>query len=214
MPHWIYIPITIGGAALLATIIYVLLQLVARLQEVRVGDTAFVVHGRPTDQESPLGKALRHVPEHISNVSRLLAGRYYRLVKRKGVPEHLLIEMEDSRYAAAIIDAAVTRGNGSNSVQKVLESEILSRNWERRDTDTYVRKSVIPRVLNAVRQIINDRYDSVVPIDGHTRHERVVSAVEWFDDLVSQECRDELAEVILPFFEFARDCLATGCTEG
>lgn len=210
MPAWVWIPIVVAGAAVVAALIYAILR---RGVEFKSGRNAIVVHGRPSQSADPLGRALAYVPRYIGRVQAVLFARYLKAAVERGIDREVVTQLEDSRFAELVIRNAVALGNGSSSAQKIIENEIVSRDYIGRDVDGYVAREVVPMVVDAVRRAINDQYDSVVHESTHTTRSRVVSAAEFVDVVSSRETADALVEAIKPFFAYATRCLKDGCID-
>ena len=195
----------------MGTVVYLALLWSRSIREIKLGETTLIVNGERRESSDPIVRAADNVALHVSGIAAMLCGRYYRLVKRKGVKERYITEVPDSRDVRMLLLLTVTRGNGSASVQKIIEGEIVREAWRGRDLREYVESVVVPRITGAVREMINAEYDSHVLLEPGRFRDRIVSQVEWYNDLVSMECQKELASMVLPYFEFARECVDSGC---
>lgn len=212
MPQWGWIIIFATAVPLVVLITCVILK---RGGSIGIGKNtltipsgeALVVHGDNRESEGPMGKALHYVPDNIGQIHNLIYGRYLKLVKAKGVDAADITNIEDSRFARSLIKNATSLGNGSRSVQKILETHIARRDFLGKDVDLYVCQHVLPRVIDAVREVVNSEYDSVVHYAEGSTRDRIVSQVEFVDMLLSREFRDLLTTALVPFFEYASDCL-------
>ena len=211
MPDWGWIVVLAVGSLLSIAITWVILR---RGGSIGIGKNTLtipaaetlVVHGEPDETTSPLGKALHYVPDNIGQIHHVVYHGFLRLVKRKGVAEQDITEIEESQFARVLLRDAVMRGNGSRSVQKIIEAHVARRDFMGKDARAYVITHVLPQVEDTLREEINSEYSTTVrTVDGSTKT-RVVSQVEFVDMLMNKETRDLLVEKITPFFEYAADC--------
>lgn len=211
MPEWVWffiVPSSIG------IIVFLGWLLAHRGGTVRAGKLgSIVIHGTPKEEGNPLGRALRYVPENISQVHNLIYSHYLKAVKAKGVDTAAMTEVEDAQFARLLIRLATSLGNGTNSIQKILESDISHRDWDGTDIEAYVRRTVMPRAIDALRTIINSEYDSTAHYAEHSSRLRVISQAEFVDLILQDEFQEALVEKLLPFYEFAKRCLDGGCRE-
>jgi len=209
MPQWGWIIIFATAVPLVAIITWALLK---RGGSVGIGSHSIVIHGEGRSP-TPLGRALKYVPDHIGQIHSLIYGRYLKLVKTKGVAHGDMTNLEDSRFARAVIRNATSLGNGSNSVQKIIEDHITSLEFIGKSLDSYVRSMVVPRVIDSVRNVINSEYDSVAHDTIVTIRKRIVSQAEFVDVLLQPEFHRDLVDALVPFFCYASECLNGRCTE-
>lgn len=212
MPQWGWIIIFATGVPLMSIITWAILK---RGGSIGIGRHTLtippgevtVVHGEQSEVSTPLGKALHYIPDNIGQIHHLLYHRFLRIVKSKGVAERDITEIEESVYARMLLRDTVMRGNGSRSIQKIIEAHVARRDFLSKDPNTYVITYVIPQVEDTLREEINSEYSTTVrTVDGATKT-RVVSQVEFIDMVMSKETRELLVEKIVPFFEYAADCL-------
>jgi hypothetical protein len=201
-------PITAGGAALITVVVWLLIKIGSNVKSINVGKTAIVVHG-DGEQTTPLGRALAYVPQNVGQITSLIYTGYLRIMKEKGVSPDDMTGVEDAIYARMLIRFAVAAGNGTNSVQKIIETDIATRDWDGEELTAYIRRSVVPRVLDSLKSLINSEYDSVVRYAEHSDRTRVVSQVEFVDMLLTDEFRDSLVEQLRPFYDYAARHLGT-----
>ena len=186
-----------------------------RSGQIGVGKNTFVLHGESTSPAAnPLAKALRYVPDNIGQITSLIYSHYLRLVKTKGVDPAMMTDIEDARFARAVIRNATSLGNGSNSVQKILENDIANRDWDGIDLEHHLRQAVIPRIVDSVKNTINSEYDTVARYAEHSDRQRIVTQAEFVDMLTDQRFQHELAEKLEPFYKSASRCLDDGCRDG
>jgi len=210
MPEWGWIIIFAVGTPALLAIIWRLLATGGRLA---FGKSSIVIHGEERRNTDPLGDALKFVPSNIGIVHNYLYGLYLKAVKAKGIDPGVMTEIEDSRFARAVLRNAVCLGNGSRSVQKIIESAIASADFRDRDIGHYVRGTIVPRAIDAVQTIINSEYDSIASYAEYSTRARIISQAEFVDIVRSEAAKDGLATVIMPFFVHANDCVGGGCSE-
>jgi hypothetical protein len=200
-------PITAGSAVLLGVIVWLLISVGRNVKQINVGKTAIVVHG-DGEQTTPLGRALAYVPNNVGQITSLIYTGYLRLMKEKGVSPDDMTGVEDAIYARMLIRFACAAGNGTNSVQKIIETDIANRDWDGEELTAYIRRSVVPRVLDSLKALINSEYDSIVRYAEHSDRARVVSQVEFVDMLLTDDFRDSLVDHLRPFYEYAHKCLS------
>jgi len=207
MPQWGWIIIFATAVPLVAIITWAILKRGGSIgigkNTLTIPGEALVVHGDNREHESQLGRALHYVPDNIGQIYNLIYCRYLKLVKAKGVDQVDMTNIEDSRFARSMIKNATSLGNGSRSVQKIIETHIARRDFIGHDIDTYVIQHVLPRVIDALREVVNSEYDSVVHYAEGSTRDRIVSQVEFVDELMSREFRDVLVPALVPFFEQA-----------
>ncbi len=212
MPQWGWIIIFATTVPLVVATVCVLLKRGGSIgfgkHSVTIpGGEALVVHGEQSEISTPLGKALHYVQDNIGQVHHLVYHRFLRIVKSKGVAEDDITEIEESAFARMLLRDAVMRGNGSRSVQKIIEAHVARRDFVGKDPDAYVIVHVAPQVEDTLREEINSEYSTTIrTADGQTKT-RIVSQVEFVDMVLSKETREMLVEKIVPFFKYANDCL-------
>jgi hypothetical protein len=215
MPQWGWIIIFATGVPLVLIITLVLLK---RGGSIGIGKNTLtippgetlIVHGDQSEIHTPLGKALHYIPDNIGQIHHLLYHRFLRIVKSKGVAEEDITEIEESVYARMLLRDTVMRGNGSRSVQKIIEAHVARRDFVGKDPDAYVIAHVVPQVEGTLREEINSEYSTTIrTTDGATKT-RVVSQVEFIDMVMNRETRELLVKKIVPFFEYAAECMGAG----
>lgn len=212
MPQFVWIIICATAVPLVAIVTFVLLK--------RGGSVAFgknsltipsgqsiVVNGSESDTSTPIGKALRYVGENVNQIEQAVFGMFLRLMKDNGVADDRLTQHEDSRYAALLIKTATSLGNGSPSVQKLLENQITFREFCPTNVSHYVRAQVVPQVIAILREHVNARYGAVIHVDDGYDVPRKVSPTEFADMLLSDKFADVMTDRIIPFFSHAAECL-------
>lgn len=212
MPTFMWIVIAVFGPAAVGALSVLLFRMAPNIQQVKVGNTSFVVHGTKEQGDSPLGSALRYVPDHIREVHQLFYIHYLRLIKSELGDVPIIFEVEDSRFAEMLLETAICLGNGSASAQKIIEDEIVECRWQSGDLSVYVATKVAPRIVGVVRRLVNDRYDTEIRPNSTTWRTRIVSKVQFVDMLNSSQFREELCTALMPFFENARQHF-DGCKE-
>jgi len=156
---------------------------------------------------SPLGIALQFVPDNIRRITHLVYGHYLKMVKARGVGDDSLTDIEDARFAFAVILNATCLGNGSNSVQKIIEDQVTKQDYLSVDIPTYVRRYVLPRVIESMRSTVNSEYDSIAHYAEYSTRQRIVSQVEFVDMLLSEEFKTAIVEKMVSFFQYAKEQL-------
>lgn len=212
MPEWGWIILFVTGVPIVAVMTWVVLK---RGGSIGIGKNtltipsgeALIIHGERSEIHSPLGRALHYVPDNIGLIYNMIYGRYLRIVKSKGVKEAMITDLEDSHFARSLIKNATMLGNGSRSVQKIIESHIARRDFLGKDIDAYLLTHVVPQVVNALQEEVNSEYDTVIHVDENTTRTRIVTQVEFVDALMSREMRDDLIRAISPFLEYAKECM-------
>jgi hypothetical protein len=210
MPEWVWIPITVVGTGV---IIAIVLMMWKRGGTLGIGKNTFVLHGDAKNPKNPLAKALRYVPENIGQVTSLVYSGYLKIVKSKGVEPAVMTDIEDSKFARSVIRNATSLGNGSNSVQKIIENDIANRDYVGHDIEQYVHDIVLPKVVDSIRNTINSEYDTVARYAEHSDRQRIVTQAEFVDMLSEPRFQHDLAHAILPFYRFAARCLSDGCVD-
>ena len=210
MPDWVWIPIVVVGST---GAIAFIAAMVAKGGTFSVGKNTFVLHGDEKEPANPLARALKNVPDNIGLVTSLVFAHYLKIVKGKGVDPAVMTDIEDVRFARSLIRNATSMGNGSNSVQKIIESTIANRDWDGEDIEAYIRRSVIPRIIDTIKNTINSEYDSVAHYAEYSTRQRIVTQAEFIDMLVGREFKEELVHILIPFYEFAKRCLNNGCKD-
>lgn len=204
MPEWGYIVLFAAGIPLLVVLIIVIAHRGGTLNLGKAG--SIVIHGEG-EPKNAMERALRHVPENIGRIHSLLYGYYLKLVKAKGIDEVDMTDLEDSHFARVLLRVATSLGNGSQSVQKIIENDIASCNWDGRECKEYARHSALPRVIDSIRNVINSEYDSNAHYAEHSTRMRVVNQAEFVDMLKDEKLQDELVVLLCEFYEFAKHCL-------
>lgn len=210
MPEWMWIIIAAGGIATLAVILKVISK---RGLNASYGRSSIVIEGQYHQPDNALSKALTQVSDRTPQLQDVLLGVYLKLLKRAGADPDYLAEYEDARFVRMLLQYLVNGGNGSYSVQKIIESEIIHGEWRREGDDIreYVTREVWPKIRRRMKDFLNQEYDtSVLRMDG-TRRKRLVSNTDFVDAVSSEASRDELVERIVPLFSYARRCVSDGC---
>lgn len=206
MPEWVYIvfAVIIGGGAIMVLI--------------RGGTFSFFkqaavfhVNGKTRSPKSPVSQALEFISNNAQEVRHVVYGGYLRALKHAGVPEELLAECDDGRFVLMLLRVAVNGGNGTESVQKVIEREVVAHEWKPGMVESYVKKIILPLVTRTLINYLNSEYDSrVFQADG-TWRDRVVSKTMFFDLIKKEETQEAMFKALLPMFTYANDCLVNGC---
>ena len=210
MPEWMWIIISIGGFIALGGILW---SVTTRGIIAKHGHTSIVINGRAQDPENPLNRALQHIQRSTPEVQHILFRVYLRLMKKDGADLDYLTDYDDSRFVRMLLRFLVNGGNGTRSVQKIIEEEIVYGEWKRRSDDIrdYVSEEVWPSILRAAKDLINQEYDTEVLESGGKRRQRIVSNTDFIDALDTETVKNAIVDAIVPMFSFAKRCLTQGC---
>lgn len=212
MPEWMWIVIATGGAAALAVVLWVISK---RGVKAKYGRNSIVIEGQYHHPEDPLSKALTYVSDRTPQLQDIIFGVYLRLMKDAGAEVHYLAEYEDAKFVRMLLQYLVNGGNGSNSIQKIIEGEIIHGEWHRDEDDVtrYVMWEVWPQISRRIKDFLNQEYDtSVLQMDG-SRRQRWVSNTTFIDAVMADETRDKIIDRVAPLFMYSRRCINDGCKE-
>lgn len=162
-----------------------------------------------------MGRALSYAQQWIPEVQQVLWSKYLRLMKEAGADPDLLSDYDDARFAKALFRYLVSGGNGTQSVQKIVENQIVSGEWKRSTdhVEECVRTQVWPLIARTTKDFLNAEYDTtVLQMDG-TRRTRLVSNTDLIDTLCGDEVMEKVVEKIVPIFRFAQECVRDGCKD-
>jgi len=176
---------------------------------------SIVIAGAGPGNDSPLGRALEYVQIWVPEIQHVLFARYLRMMKAAGANPDLLAEYDDARFTRALFRFLVSGGNGTRSIQKIVENQIVSGEWRRStdEVDGFVLVQVWPLIARTIRDYLNAEYDTtVLQMDG-TRRARWVSNTDLIDTLCGDEVRGQVVSKIVPIFRFAQECVKIGCRE-
>lgn len=207
-----WIIIAIGGAVTLGIILW---AIIARGVTAKHGRTSIVINGRTQDPENPLNRALQNVQRSTPEVQHILFRVYLRLMKDAGADPDYLTDYDDARFVRMLLRFIVNGGNGTRSVQKIIEEEIVYGEWKRRTDDirSYVLEEVWPAILRTTKDVINQEYDTEVLENEGRRRQRIVSNTDFADALDTEKVRNAVIDAIAPLFSFAKRCVSSGCDE-
>ena len=211
MPDFVWIVIS---ALMVTVVVYLMVVASSRGLRASHGRTSIVIAGNPGDTETPIGRALQYVQQWTPEIQHVLFGRYLRLMKDAGADPALLTDYDDARFAKALFRYLVSGGNGTQSIQKILEDLIVNGEWRRENDhiDEYVQTQVWPIIVRRIRDYLNAEYDTtVLQMDG-SRRNRWVSNTDLVAELTSDEIRSKCVATITPIFRFAQDCVQSGCS--
>ncbi|MFP4066210.1 MAG: hypothetical protein ACLFS5_01795 [Spirochaetaceae bacterium] len=208
MPDWMYVIIV--SIAVPAAIVLVW-ALIRRGGQLKFGQNAIIVEGKRHDANSPVARVVDYVQRSTPELQHKLLRVYLRLLKDAGADPDRLGEYDDARFVRMLLAYMVNGGNGTRSVQKIVESEVVGTDWHGRDLREYVRAEVWPPILRSVKDLVNREYDTeVLSVNGAMRR-RWVSSTAFIDALSADAVRDMVVDEIVPLFEYARGCLEIGC---
>jgi hypothetical protein len=210
MPEWMWVVIAVSGGVTLVVLLWVA---GTRGISASHGRTSIVISGKVQDPEDPLNKALQYVQRSTPEIQHIIFRRYLRLLKDAGADPDYLADYDDARFVRVLLRYLVNGGNGSHSIQKIVEEEMISGEW-RRTTDNlreYVATEVWPPIVRAIKDLINQEYDTDVLEFDNTRRKRLVSNTEFVDGIIVPEVRDAVINEIAAMLAYGRKCLANGC---
>jgi hypothetical protein len=210
MPEWMWIIISVAGGA---GVIVLLWAVVTRGITASHGRTSIVIAGKMQDPDDPINKALQYVQRSTPEIQHIMFRRYLRLLKEAGADPDYLSDYDDARFVRVLLRYLVNGGNGSRSIQKIVEEEMISGEWKRSSDDLreYVAVEVWPPIVRAIKDLVNQEYDTdVLEFDG-TRRKRLVSNTDFIDGIIVPEVRDAVISEIVAMFAYGRKCLSNGC---
>jgi len=176
---------------------------------------SIVIAGTGQEIETPLGRALTYVQQWTPEIQHVLFKQYLRMMKQAGADAALLADYDDARFAKALFRYLVSGGNGTQSIQKIIEHQVINGEWRRTTNHVaeFVTSQVWPLVVRVTRDFLNAEYDTTVLQKDGSRRTRWVSNTDLVDTLTGDEMKDKIVEKIVPIFRFAHDCVQAGCTE-
>lgn len=218
MPDFVWIVIVAVGTPMLIATFWTILR---RGGSIGFGKSkitipsaeAIVIHGEAVEGEDPMAKALRYLPENIGQIHHMIYGRFLRMLKTKGCDMDQASTIEETVFARALIKIATSLGNGSNSVQIILQTHITRRDFAGKDLDSYVIGLVTPRIIDRLRETVNTEWENEIHFDDGTTRKRNVSQVDFVDMLMSRDFKEALVVAVVPFFRWAQNCLNGECGE-
>lgn len=212
IPQYVYLMGTILTTVVVVTVV---LLTVKRGVKASYRGGSIVIAGSSHAQDSPMGRALSYVQQWVPEIQQVLFSKYLRLMKEAGADPALLSDYDDARFAKALFRYLVSGGNGTQSVQKIVENQIVTGEWKRSTdhVEEYVKTQVWPLIVRTTKDFLNAEYDTtVLQMDG-TRRTRWVSNTELIDTLCSDEVMEKVIDKIVPIFRFAQQCVRDGCTD-
>jgi hypothetical protein len=212
IPQYVYL---MGTLLTTAVVVTVVILTVKRGVKASYRGGSIVIAGSGHSQDSPMGRALSYVQQWVPEIQQVLFSKYLRLMKEAGADQDLLSDYDDARFARALFRYLVSGGNGTQSVQKIVENQIVSGEWKRSTdhVDEYVGTQVWPLVVRTTKDFLNAEYDTtVLQMDG-TRRTRWVSNTDLIDTLCGDEVMEKVVEKIVPIFRFAQQCVRDECTD-
>lgn len=210
MPEWVWVFIVAGAVAAL---VVVLMMLVKRGGKLTVGGQAIVVNGEVERPDSPLTKPLRFSAEKVTAMHGYLFRRYLGLMKEAGANEDRLAEYGDAKFVRQLLYKVVAGGNGSRSVQKLIETHIVNGRWAGKDPFDYTKSDLWPQVIATLKDVLNSEYDSRVLLRNGEFQDRWVSLTKVCDAYEDDETKTVLTAIIGPIFAYAATCIKAGCED-
>lgn len=211
MPDWMWIIIAVAGLVVVGVVLW---AVITRGVTAKHGRTSIVISGKTTDPYNPLNKALEYVQRSTPEIQHILFRQYLKLLKDAGADPDYLADYDDARFVRVLLRYLVNGGNGSRSIQKIIEEEMINGEWRRQSDNlhAYVLEEVWPPMVRATKDLINQEYDTeVLEFDG-TRRRRMVSNTDFIDGLLSEQVRDKVINETVSMFSFSRHCLSHhGC---
>lgn len=212
MPEWMWIIIAIGGSITLGVI---LVTIAKRGVKASHGKTSIVIAGQYQSPDDPLNAALLYVQRSTPEIQHVIFQRYLKLLKDAGANVDFLADYDDARFVRVLLRYLVNGGNGSRSIQKIIEEEMIHGEWKRQNDNLreFVEAEVWPPILRAAKDLLNQEYDSDVLEPDGTRRLRMVSNTDFVDAMGSETMKIAVVDKIVPLFSYSRACIAGGCTE-
>lgn len=214
MPEWIWIVIAFWGSAAAALL---LMMIFKRGGKIGFGNNIVTVNGSVVDQQGPYSAMIAYTENQVGEIQHIMFGRYLRLIKDKGADPAHLTEYEDSRYVKMLLKYLVNGGNGSRSVQKIMETEVVTGTWRmhRKDLRGYCQREIWPQILRVTRDRFNSEYDSTVLTNDGTYRDRWASTAEVVDTYEDKSVADATCSVCENILLFAAACEGQGgCADG
>lgn len=211
MPQWIYIIIV---SVAVPSAIVILIAFIRRGGQLRFGRNTIVVEGKRHGAQSPIARAIAYVQRSTPELQHKLLRVYLRLLKDAGADPDRLGEYDDARFVRMLLAYMVNGGNGTRSVQKIVEGEIVGNDWRGRDLREYVRTELWPPILRTAKDLINREYDTEVLSGDGTMRRRWISSTAFIDELCTEHVREMVVDELVPLFEYAARCVDGGCKEG
>lgn len=195
MPNYVWIVIT----ALIPVVVTVMLVMMWKRGFKGTGKgVTFVVQGSGKEVDSDVAMALTYTEKTVPGILDILYRQYLSLMEEAGADRDRLGSYEDSVFMKMLLRYAVCGGNGSNSTQKILESEVLDQRNRRESDDIaqYTRLVVFPRVMRSLKDYIDRDYQTdVMDPDGNTRSRRV-SSTDYIVAMTTGETVVQIEQVI------------------
>lgn len=210
MPEWIWLVVAFWGSVATAVLLYLIAK---RGGKIGFGKNVMTVNGEVMDGKYK--HAIRYVESRVGEVHHILFGRYLRLIKDNGAEPNRLTEYEDARFMKMLLQYLVSGGNGSRSIQKILESEVVYGDWQRykHDLKGYAKREIWPQVLRVARDRINSEYDSVVLVNDGTYRPRWAATADVVDAYSEDSIEDSVCTVFDSILLYASVCKNGGCPD-
>ena len=206
MPDFVWIAIIIVATIVIAWIMWLVTRRGGRLKfrdyTIVVGDDV------GSSKASPLRDALEHVEHHVPELQHRWWRMYLHAVKQRGCDPERLGEYEDSRFMKVLLRYVVSGGNGSRSVQKIVESAIVlmyrDPGYIEDGIEAFIANDIWPSVLRTVKDSLNSEYDSEVLSEDGTTRKRIVSSVDTVMLFDSDIGLSEFIEIVTPVLKNAQ----------
>lgn len=212
MPEWIWIVIAFWGSA---AAVLLLMLIVKRGGKIGFGGNVVTVNGSLVDPQGPYSALLTYTENQVGEVQHILFSRYLRLIKGKGADPSHLTEYEDSRYVKMLLKYLVNGGNGSRSVQKIMETAVVTGAWRehKHDLKGYCLREIWPQVRRVTRDRFNSEYDSTVLMNDGNYRDRWAATAEVIDAYEEPEVAAAVCGVCELILLFVAACESKGCKD-
>lgn len=202
----ILVPVIIGGA------LYIVWK---RGVKGSAKGISFIVQGTGKEASPSVSAGLLYLEQTVPEIQDILFRKFLSMMADAGAERALIATYDDSLYMRMLLRYAVNGGNGSNSVQKILEQEVVSGQYRRSndDIEEYVKNRIWPRVIRSLRTTIDSDYHSDVHgSDGYIRR-RKVSSTDFICAIQEGAVAEEVTRKLIGIMRRAKECV-DGCEEG
>lgn len=212
LPEWMWIIIAAAGVALAVVVAKSVWE---HGIKAKYGRGSIIIEGTSEHGTNPLGRALQYVKRSSPEIQHLLFKQYLKLIKKNGADPDYLADYDDSRFVRMLLRYLVNGGNGSKSIQQIIEHELVYGDWRREGDDLrgFVESEIWPPIVRSSRDLINSEYDTEVLQQDGNRRRRWASNTEFADMFNDPELKRGVIDLIVPYFQYARRCLYSGCAD-
>ena len=179
------------------------------------GSNRIVVAGKTRRSNTPLGRTLDRVQQWVPEIEHVFYEIYKDLMIAAGANPDLLNDYDDAQFAKMLFRYLVSGGNGSQSVQKLVENHVVAGEWKTWDgtTESFVASEIWPLIVRAVKNYLNAEYSTTALQKDGTTNERWVSATDLVEALTDEDTKRKTVEKIIPIFNYARSCRRRSCAD-